>query len=463
MDSFYRRISKFISDNPAILKELQEKEALFSFLDINDTDKKKVFFDWFIFDHTSESLSQNTLSCFLQRADLSDDLKALYSRFAGNIYSIFEVKALRTGKEMIVHDLISDKEYQVRDTTITKDVSKRHSLFLRLLPFEDYYILASMGFGFPPSITPLMKLEIKNFKESHGEFKLTPLVMCNIFSAQDKLEFLLPQDRLRLFCREGGLSNSYIDDVLSELKELAAQKGNCNDILTRTLANINPYSGFNPEKLSSAFIDVWNSFISEGGEAEKGPIEKAIVGTCMGYVQNRVNPDDYPDLESAQKEVAKIQDKWFKTPKEELDGKSPEQVILEEREKLGNPQKIVKFRVELNRIEPGAEMEKKAKELFDKGLDLVRRHKHKEAIAVYLEYLALNSQNYVVWQNMGLSYCMLIDKTNAIRCFEKALEINPDYDIAKRNLRLVKKATKAKLEDMAQNQKTIWYNEGKEI
>lgn len=44
MQEFYSLISKFISDNPEILHELEQKEALFSVLDIEESERKTIYF-----------------------------------------------------------------------------------------------------------------------------------------------------------------------------------------------------------------------------------------------------------------------------------------------------------------------------------------------------------------------------------------------------------------------------------
>jgi hypothetical protein len=49
MDEFYSRIAGFVSRQETISAELMEKERIFATLRMDETDKKKIFFDWFIF------------------------------------------------------------------------------------------------------------------------------------------------------------------------------------------------------------------------------------------------------------------------------------------------------------------------------------------------------------------------------------------------------------------------------
>ncbi len=93
-------------------------------------------------------------------------------------------------------------------------------------------------------------------------------------------------------------------------------------------------------------------------------------------------------------------------------------------------------------------------------MDLLKEGKYKEAIAVFREYLKLNPQNYVVWQNIGLAYIKLLDKKKAEESFKKALEIKPDYEIAKNNLAITERMTKEQFKALARDFKIPLVDKG---
>ena len=124
MDKFYAQISDFIMNRENITAELDEKSRLFSTLKMDEEEKKRIFFDWFIFDCKSKVLSKNLLSYFINTGLLDEKTRNIYRGFLDNVYSIFEVKALRIRKEMIVRDLIHDREYNVKDINFTRHVGK---------------------------------------------------------------------------------------------------------------------------------------------------------------------------------------------------------------------------------------------------------------------------------------------------------------------------------------------------
>jgi len=464
MDEFYSKISGFVSKREDILAELMEKERIFSTLRMDETDKKKIFFDWFIFDCKSSVFSENLLQHFLDSEPLAADAKELYRGFLDNVYSVFEVKALRTGKEMIIRDLLNDKEYNVKETTLTRHLQKGQCALVRILPFHGYYILTGIGHVFPMESTAIIKLFMRNKKKSAKKRNLNPLEICEIFFAQDQRERLPVQERFKLFCQEAGLENAYIDETIGTLKRRAENpKENFNDdLIKEIMGRIKSYSSVKVEELSGAFIDLWNSLIAEANpSARKGPVETAIIHAGINYVQSKINPDKYKDLKKAEAKAKEINDQWLNTPKEELGGRTPVEVILEERRELGNPQREIAFQISLTKLEMNEQIEKQAERLFYEGIEHLRRHKPVEALKTYEAYCRLNPGNPVVWQNMGVAHILLLDKAKAQDCFQRALEINPDYEMPQMNLRILKDATTEDLKRMAEEHRLHWFNKGK--
>ncbi len=428
MYEFYSRISGFVMRHEEILTELTEKESLFATLEMDQTDKKKIFFDWFIFDCKSNVFSKNLLRHFLDSEPLDAQAKELYRGFLDNVYSVFEVKALRIGKEMIIRDLLNNREYNVKETTMTQHIKKGQCALMRVLPFHGYYILTGIGHVFPAETEPFIKLFMSNKKKSTKKENMNPLEICEILFAQEKCEQLPVEERFRLFCQEAGLENAYIDEIVKILKQRAtnSQEKDNGDLMKDIMSKIKSYSDARVEELSRAFVDLWNSLISQKNPlAQKGPIEGALIHAGINYVQSRVDPHKYKDIKKAEAKAAALNDQWLNTSKEELGGRTPVEVILEERRELGNPQKEVGFHVSFTKLEVNPEIEKKAEELFYQGIEYTQQHRLDEALKAYEAYCQLNPDNHVVWQNMGVVHILLLNKEKAKQCFQRALEINP--------------------------------------
>ena len=96
----------------------------------------------------------------------------------------------------------------------------------------------------------------------------------------------------------------------------------------------------------------------------------------------------------------------------------------------------------------------KAEMLKNKGNDAFTQKDFPKAVQYYMEALRNNPAHDGAWNNMGLSYRSMNDLKSAIRCFSKAIEINPnnasalaskeacEYEINKIALGLVKKEEK---------------------
>ncbi len=124
-----------------------------------------------------------------------------------------------------------------------------------------------------------------------------------------------------------------------------------------------------------------------------------------------------------------------------MEGKTPAEIILEERDQLGNPQKEIGFTIQINKLKPGIEEEQKMNALLDKARGLMQKKCVLEAITIMEDVLREYPDAYPVWQNLGIAYVLSQDRTNARRCFEKALEINPKYEMALRDLERLKNSS----------------------
>ncbi|MFC1577005.1 tetratricopeptide repeat protein [Candidatus Omnitrophota bacterium] len=459
MTLFYSQVAGFMSQRREIFEELIYEEAFLKDLDMSDEDRRNIILDWYIFDHKSEILKKNFLEYFLEKADIDKEAKDLYSGFRDTIYSVFEVKAIRTGKEMMAYNLLDGKDYNIKDTTLIQHITKGQLVIMRVLKYMDYNILTGKAYAFPLKASQSLKLSLLNAKDAKKPSKLTPLMICKIFHKQEKPEKLPPLERFRLLCKECNLEDSYIDEIIQKTKEKVENKGHFNDIQKKYMAKLKPHAHFDMKELIDAYMDVWNGFIK--GHVKKGPIEEALLNASFAYIQQKINPRRFKDNERASLKAEKVFEEWLNAQHDELGGKTPKELILKEREDLGNPEKRIKFRIEITNLAPGEEVMRKAQDAVNKAIQLLNDNKPKEAIEVYREHLSAVPRNHVAWQNMGLAYILCRDKENAERCFKKALEIDPNYKVAKDNLRILEAATQEDIKGMADEFRVKIVNRGK--
>lgn len=76
-------------------------------------------------------------------------------------------------------------------------------------------------------------------------------------------------------------------------------------------------------------------------------------------------------------------------------------------------------------------------ETFETAYTSMQKREFLTAIKLFNRVLSVNPKHVQSWGNMGLAYACLGHKSRAIECFDKALEIDPAYELALVNRTLV--------------------------
>jgi tetratricopeptide (TPR) repeat protein len=74
----------------------------------------------------------------------------------------------------------------------------------------------------------------------------------------------------------------------------------------------------------------------------------------------------------------------------------------------------------------------KITKLYDKAFDLADKNNHEECIKYYNKIIEINSNEFKAWRGKGLAFSALEKEDEAIICFDKALEINPNDDLTQK-------------------------------
>lgn len=458
MDIFWSKTAKLFMDNKSLSEEITHAEKLFLALDMDEDSRRKTAFDWFIFDSESETLGGKPLNHVLKNASFTEEEKRIFSAFRKNVYSFFEVLAMRTGKEMRVRDILTGKEYQVRDEKFTSSTRKGWCGFWRILPFENDHILSGMGYGWPEQVTGLIKLSYEKIKKFKSIVKLTPLSVCELFFQPKPRETVPPRDKLELILFENGFSESDAEAIITRLKgEAVSKTGDFSPIFSEIMTRIKPGNAFKPREVADVLMNAWNSFINKDEAfVPPGPMERGLICIGLDYVKKKVDSVKIHNNEVPQVKAQEIFEIWLKTPRSELDGMTPEIVILEEREKLGNPHKIVSFRILFNEVPMNKDIEKKAEEIFYNAAQALNEDRPQDAVDLYQSYIEINPTNHVVWHNLGVARIFLGEKEKGITCFKQALALNPDYDMAKASLKRAQGLTAKEIAEMRGKGKVQW-------
>ncbi len=93
----------------------------------------------------------------------------------------------------------------------------------------------------------------------------------------------------------------------------------------------------------------------EMAQGSIGPLEKELSGDFKKYILENMSISKFSDKETLEKAIKKFQDKWLNIAQEKLNGKTPLQAIKEERERLDSPQKDFPISFNINPIDLGSQ------------------------------------------------------------------------------------------------------------
>ena len=437
----YAQILAFVRDRPAIEQERLEREREFLRLSFFDCEPRKLFFDWFLFDYPLKKYRRRLFDVFLQdrRPDIPAPLYAIYTRLGKDRFSLFKVLAVKIGKQLLCQDVFSNRDYQVLDSSFTRHAAKGDYFFGRVLPFADDFVFAAACLAFQRQPYDLMGLAMKNVTRT-GTERLDAFDVYKSLYPEPVPEQLSVEDKFALLCKEGGLSDDDIEDILLATRmAIKDPQTSAQQVLAGLLGKIrHPPEWFSLEEFSAAFLAVWNHLVGQiHPGVEKGPLELALLDVMMDALKrNFSTPPGMSDqeVEALSGRIQQWIDEWFVTPRAELEGQTPKQVILQERQARGNPQVDFGFQF---KIEPSAVLAHQARQtdqLFEEAARQMAQGEYQRALDLYGDYLKIGDENHVVWHNMGLCYVMLLQKRKAERCLKKAVTLKPDYALAQDKL-----------------------------
>ena len=438
IQKMYDRINVFVHSHPDIERELIDQEDAFLRLSFEGCHPQKLFFDWSVFDYTLKARGQRLFDVFLddQKDEISPTLFEIYRGVGEDRFSFFKVKAVKIGKQFICRDIANDREYHVFDTSFSKVIQKEDLFIGRLLPFEDAFILASQCLRFAWQEYDLMSVKLATFLSLQR--RIDAYTVYQALYPPREPEKLSDQEKFELLCKEGGLSDDEIEDILLDMRvAIRDRKGKPQDHMRGVMEQLKDPRYLEIQEFSAAFSAVWNDFANQIHQegVDKGPLETMLIQLCVEKAAQEIPIARNVSAREQKSIVLKHQqwlDEWFITPREELKGKTPKEVILQERRELGNPQEEFGFKFSLEAFPDllDAQREKKAEQLFKAAAEQMRREDYRRALKLFEEYNELWDGNHVVWYNMGVCYVMLLQKRKAEKCLEKAWMINPEYDLA---------------------------------
>jgi tetratricopeptide (TPR) repeat protein len=234
--------------------------------------------------------------------------------------------------------------------------------------------------------------------------------------------------------KEAGIKKEKVDDLMEKL-HLAAKDRSVDPmaLFNEFMANAGNFHNETIEKLAAAYFEQWNAIAADKG-AEKGPLETTLIaGAMKEAIIKEVKPLEIEDPEERRRKVDEYKEKWMDAPLAALEGRTPKEAILKERESRGDSQKEIAYSLSFDLPAP-KKAEQQAEKLYNEALELMKAEKHEEAISKYMKYIKLYNGNHVVWYNLSMCYIKLGRESSSLTCIKNSLDIKPDYEFAAKGL-----------------------------
>lgn len=405
--------------------------------------------DAFIFDYKLQE-GITPFEYFLENAKLSSNDHSIFKRlFKENVFSVFEVLEVYRNEGLKVKDITWNKEYRVKELRGTHQLMRGYTVICRIAPFMSDFVITTPAPRFVPRDALRAPGRITAFDLASAGKKLDDEFNGGTGKYKDKsIDEIIKLFRKKLNAPGIKLNSRTLDRRINESESPVEAFPEVFKVTYRSDEDF--------EEMQEIIFGLWNKYPRKefnGKSAYEyeadlmGPAEREILHDLMKKTQENINPDDYDSVEEAQNAANKFRDKWIKKPQKELNGKTPERVILEERESLGNPYREIDIKIGLSKIpDPN---EGRAEKLYHEGVGKFKEREFGKAIECFREVIDMYPENYKALGNLGACFTCIGKKTKAIECYKKAISINPEYEFAKKNLELTEEKSPEELENMS--------------
>jgi len=378
INEFTLDIIEFCENDPYLYKELiKEREKFFTttpekyyrtFDEENWAELR--FADYFMFSYISQYYEMTSLEVFLSKnlSKYNRKDQNIFSGFKDGVFSAFTITKVVVGSYFIAKDLTFGKEYKVRENKATYKLKEGDYIVGRILPYETDYALSNVNVTYPKESSYILKRLWKNIPPNITRV-VTPLMIekelfqkdrdikkeeKNLESVEKKLKHLLKKHLGKKAPSIKSLRKK-INKIIDPFPLMRELSGKMNFLSNEELI-----------EFQQLFMDFWNysprdefqgKSPQEINEQGIGPRERELSQDLIFYVQAEIDPTNYSNQDELDKAIKRCQERWLNQPQEELDNKTPWEVILEERKKLGNPRKDYSISMTITPVSSGIKEE----------------------------------------------------------------------------------------------------------
>ena len=305
--------------------------------------------EWFVFDYQLDELGNTPARSFVDgnNSNWDAEQRKTYFGYLNNVYGVFKVIEVENKGEFTILDLEDEKSYRIENKKDVYQLEKERVLIGRIFPVDDLYSLSSTAIAITNEFSATIERDRK-FIEGIDPLGVEGLLKGRGDEPQD-LESL--EKRLIPFL-------ALLTDGKLTMKDLINYTDESSDpsqVLEKVKEDIDFDSDEEEVSFSKLIYSLWNYAPRtelDGASPDKaqlkrigdmGTKEYSLIQEMGRFVDSRFNPTLYPSLQTANEAIMRLQDEWLKTPQDELEGKTPKDVILSERKLQGNDAEEINY------------------------------------------------------------------------------------------------------------------------
>jgi tetratricopeptide (TPR) repeat protein len=399
-----------------------------------------LFEDWFLLERKLTRCGLTPLALYIKtnQRRFAKNEAAIYRGFAEDSrFGIFKVTARKAGEWLDLTPIPRGEACRVIDVKGSEDCREGEFLIARLFRFEDHWALSSFATQLPDGAG----YHIERLVQSAGDkLKDEPLRHRSI------LDLFIPRvewekeglDRVR--ARLASILQRWhvVDITVAQIEDdiLAAHKILATEYpLFKVIVSKSP-SVEATKEVTPILQAMWNLTLT-GDMPQPGPKEISLLGDLQRFVMGRVTDDEMAS-DTFTLKAREITREWLAAPQKELDGKSPGEVIREERRSLGNPHMEIAWDIQLTPL--SNDEEDRGGHMVNQGIDLLKAGQAQAALDLFQKAYPLLKDSPEVFRvlgNMATAYTKMGHREEALAMLKAALKANPDYTVARNNLRIL--------------------------
>lgn len=383
---------------------------------------------------------KTTLKHFVEKASLTKEEKLIYqSWLTKSFFSIFEVIDVDLGKSLRLRDLINNQYYFVSERMGTYQMEKGIIFASRLLPIKEFWMFAG-GLGMILSGKEEAYWLKRNLKNTLLSSTLQ-LDFMKVFYGEEEtqektIESLSHEQTKKLLSNL--LKKHQISYQISEIETMILENNaEPNKIIQALAKKATKEEEFN--EWTNLFYHYWQTHPKFTDKEKPGPKEKILINQMMLEFEKE-NLEELT-AEEINKLSIEFSKRWLNTPQQELESKTPKEVIIEERIARGStikeePSYNFSFASIPASFPPAKEIESIKKYNLATKL-MAKEHQYLKALELFSELysdLDFLEEKFRWYGKIGTCLTNLGEIELGKKYFEKSLQLNPDYKISLKNL-----------------------------